>query len=63
MLEDQRDRRYNQYARVIQKAFKKYFARRQHDRQKEEAASKWHAGLFFTVLCLLREVSSSCSTH
>jgi myosin-1 len=40
MLEDQRDRRYNQYARVIQKAFKKYFARQQHDRQKEEAASK-----------------------
>ncbi|XP_021935115.1 unconventional myosin-Ie-like [Zootermopsis nevadensis] len=39
MLEDQRDRKYNHYARVIQKAFKKYFARRQHDRQKEEAAN------------------------
>ncbi|KAJ4435524.1 Unconventional myosin-Ie [Periplaneta americana] len=39
MLEDQRDRKYNYYARVIQKAFKKYFARRQRDRQKEEAAN------------------------
>ncbi|PSN42852.1 Unconventional myosin-Ie [Blattella germanica] len=39
MLEDQRDRKYNHYARVIQKAFKKYFAKRQHDRQKQEAAN------------------------
>ncbi|KAJ9600377.1 hypothetical protein L9F63_009305, partial [Diploptera punctata] len=39
MLEDQRERKYNYYARVIQKAFKKYFARRQHERQKAEAAN------------------------
>ncbi|XP_047117014.1 unconventional myosin-Ie-like [Schistocerca piceifrons] len=38
MLEELRERRYNQYARVIQKAFKKYFARRQNEKQKNEAA-------------------------
>ncbi|XP_012265926.2 unconventional myosin-Ie-like [Athalia rosae] len=39
MLEEARDRKYNGYARVIQKAFKKYFARRRQDVQKQEAAS------------------------
>lgn len=39
LLEDQRDRKFNHYARVIQKAFRKYFAHRQHYRQKEEAAN------------------------
>lgn len=37
MLEEQRERKYNHYARVIQKAFKKYFARRQSERRKAEA--------------------------
>ncbi|GLH11924.1 Unconventional myosin IC [Gryllus bimaculatus] len=39
MLEELRDRKFNQYARVIQKAFKKYFARRQYEKQKGEAAN------------------------
>nr|CAD7461900.1 unnamed protein product [Timema tahoe] len=38
MLEDQRERKYNQYARVIQAAFKKYFARKKQQLQKQEAA-------------------------
>ncbi|XP_053974659.1 unconventional myosin-If-like isoform X1 [Hylaeus volcanicus] len=38
MLEEARDRKYNMYARVIQKAFKKYFARKRQDQQKQEAA-------------------------
>ncbi|XP_011149340.1 unconventional myosin-Ie [Harpegnathos saltator] len=38
MLEEARDRRYNMYARVIQKAFKKYFARKRQEQQKQEAA-------------------------
>ncbi|XP_046434447.1 unconventional myosin-Ie-like [Neodiprion virginianus] len=39
MLEETRDRKYNAYARVIQKAFKKYFARKRQNKQKQEAAS------------------------
>lgn len=38
MLEEARDRKYNGYARVIQKAFKKYFARKRQEKQKQEAA-------------------------
>lgn len=38
MLEEQRERKYNYYARVIQKAFKKYFARRQYEKHKQAAA-------------------------
>ncbi|XP_029167448.1 unconventional myosin-Ie-like isoform X2 [Nylanderia fulva] len=39
MLEETRDRKYNMYARVIQKAFKKYFARKRQQQQKQEAAN------------------------
>ncbi|EZA57696.1 Myosin-Ie [Ooceraea biroi] len=39
MLEEARDRKYNMYARVIQKAFKKYFARKRQAQQKQEAAN------------------------
>lgn len=38
MLEEARDRKYNTYARVIQKAFKKYFARKRQAQQKQKAA-------------------------
>ncbi|CAN8029064.1 unnamed protein product, partial [Ixodes persulcatus] len=38
LLEEVRERRYDQHARVIQKAFRKYFARRQYLRQKQLAA-------------------------
>ncbi|XP_068083790.1 unconventional myosin-Ie [Anabrus simplex] len=38
MLEELRERKFNQYARIIQKAFKKYFARRQNEKQKDEAS-------------------------
>lgn len=38
MLEEARDRKYNKYARVIQKAFKKYFTRKRQDQQRQEAA-------------------------
>uniref|UniRef100_A0A1B6CWE6 Myosin motor domain-containing protein n=1 Tax=Clastoptera arizonana TaxID=38151 RepID=A0A1B6CWE6_9HEMI len=37
LLEEQRERKFNVYARIIQRAFKKYFAKRQHEKQKEEA--------------------------
>lgn len=33
-----RERRYDHYARVIQKAFCRYFARRQRQKQREQAA-------------------------
>lgn len=39
MLEELRDRKFNQHARIIQKAFKKYFARRQYEKQKGEASN------------------------
>lgn len=38
MLEEARDRKYNSYARVIQRAFKKYFARKRQNEEKQEAA-------------------------
>lgn len=38
LLEEMRERRYDQHARVIQKAFKKYFARQQYLKQKQKAA-------------------------
>lgn len=38
MLEEARDRKYNMYARIIQKAFKKYFARKRREQEKQEAA-------------------------
>lgn len=38
MLEEARDRKYNMYARVIQKAFKKYFAWKRQAQQKQKAA-------------------------
>ncbi|XP_011707661.1 PREDICTED: unconventional myosin-Ie-like [Wasmannia auropunctata] len=38
MLEEARDRKYNMYARVIQKAFKKYFARKRQMKHQQEAA-------------------------
>ncbi|RZF44012.1 hypothetical protein LSTR_LSTR007284 [Laodelphax striatellus] len=39
LLEERRDRKFNFYAKIIQRAFKKYFARQQRERQKEEAAN------------------------
>ncbi|XP_012234244.1 unconventional myosin-Ie-like [Linepithema humile] len=39
MLEEARDRKYNMYARIIQKAFKKYFAWKRQNQQKQEAAN------------------------
>ncbi|ODM95674.1 Unconventional myosin-If [Orchesella cincta] len=38
-LEELRERRYDGFARVIQRAFRKYFAQRQRQKQREEAAS------------------------
>ena len=38
LLEELRERKYNYFARVIQRAFKKYFASRQRDKHKNEAA-------------------------
>lgn len=46
-----RERRYDHYARVIQKAFCRYFARRQRQKQREQAAGiitdppYWHISL------------------
>ncbi|XP_074095400.1 unconventional myosin-Ie [Cotesia typhae] len=37
MLEEARDRKYNYYARVIQKSFKKYFARKRQETEKQAA--------------------------
>lgn len=39
MLEEQRERKYNYYARVIQRTFRKYFSHRQYDKRKLEAAN------------------------
>lgn len=43
MLEELRDRKYNKHARVIQQAFKKYFAKKRQAAQKEEAAKLLYA--------------------
>ena len=40
LLEEMRERKYDHFARVIQKAFSRYFARKQHVRQREQAAGK-----------------------
>ncbi|XP_075216177.1 unconventional myosin-Ie-like isoform X2 [Lycorma delicatula] len=37
LLEEKRDRKFNFYARIIQRAFRKYFARQRNKRQKQEA--------------------------
>ncbi|XP_011302675.1 unconventional myosin-If [Fopius arisanus] len=38
MLEEARDRKFNFYARIIQKAFKKFFARKRQESEKQAAA-------------------------
>ncbi|XP_066593037.1 unconventional myosin-Ie-like [Prorops nasuta] len=38
MLEEARDRKYNHYARIIQKAFKKYFTMKKQEKEKQEAS-------------------------
>lgn len=53
LLEEQRDRKYNFYARVIQRAFKKYFARRQRERQKAEAACKLLSSFFVCLVNII----------
>ena len=40
LLEEMREKRFDQYARVIQKAFKRYFNSQMLLKQKEEAAGK-----------------------
>ncbi|XP_046402866.1 unconventional myosin-Ie-like [Ischnura elegans] len=42
LLEEMRERKFNHYARIIQKAFKKYFNRKQNERQKEQAADLFY---------------------
>ncbi|XP_014209371.1 unconventional myosin-Ie-like [Copidosoma floridanum] len=42
MLEEARDREYNMHARVIQKAFKKYFAKKRQEARKQEAADLFY---------------------
>ena len=39
-MEELRGRRFDGHARVIQRAFRKYFAQRQRQKQREEAAGK-----------------------
>ena len=39
-MEELRERRFDGYARVLQRAFRKYFAKRQRQKQREEAACK-----------------------
>ncbi|GAB6019968.1 Unconventional myosin-Ie [Chamberlinius hualienensis] len=38
LLEEMRERKYDGYARVIQKAFRQYFAKKQYQKQKEQAS-------------------------
>ena len=47
LLEEMRERRYDHYARVIQKVFCRYFAKRQRQRQRELAAGKQFLNSFF----------------
>lgn len=48
LLEEMRERKYDHFARIIQKAFCRYFARKQHIRQREQAAG-W---IFFSFVIL-----------
>lgn len=54
LLEEMRERKYDHFARIIQKAFCRYFARKQHIRQREQAAG-WifFHSLYFTDLSLI----------
>ena len=40
LLEEQRDKKFDHFARVIQKAFRKHFNQAKLQRQKEEASGK-----------------------
>ena len=41
-LEDLRERRFDGYARVIQKAFRRYFAEKQRKKQRDEASDLFY---------------------
>ena len=41
LLEEQREKKFDHYARIIQKAFKKYFQQQKLQKQKEEASGKF----------------------
>ena len=53
LLEEEREKRFDHYARVIQKAFRKYINQVTNMRQKEEAAGKAKSRLrfFSTFYC------------
>ena len=52
LLEEQRDKKIDNYARVIQKSFQKYFNRQKFLRQKEEAAGK-----IYDLIALLKNMT------
>ena len=47
LLEEMRERKYDGYARVIQKAFRQYFARKQYQKLKEQGKN-----LLITKTCI-----------
>ena len=58
LLEELRDRKYDGFARVIQKAFRQYNARKKYQQIKEEACQVW------TSFCvLLRIVLCNCEVY
>lgn len=50
MLEESRERRYDQYARVLQKAFRQFTAAKRHAKEKEEACQLVYG--LFSFLCV-----------
>jgi len=50
-MEELRERRFDGYARVLQRAFRKYFAKRQRQKQREEAACKAQFTIRKHLLC------------
>lgn len=48
MLEESRERRYDQFARVLQKAFRRFTAVKRHAKEKEEACQLVYGGVFYT---------------
>ena len=55
LLEEMRERRYDHYARVIQKAFCRYFARRQRQKQREQAAGIIIPSFLFLTILFLKD--------
>ncbi len=62
LLEERREKKFDYYARVLQKAFRKYFNQQKFIREKEEAAGNrtGFMSLFLLILVILLKFVDRC---